>query len=203
MLPRSTTTAIALTHGLVGWGLCGVTMGVAMSVTTLKSALIIHAVAAPAIFVGISSVYFRRFASASPLRTAAQFLAVVIAMDFLIVALLIQRSFKMSTSALGTWLPFLFIFVATWWTGAAIRRATGHPFRLPTIESATKVVGLALTVACWFWARDLEQSEAWNAVLIWCAPLFQYPITMFGRRSWTPDLTPSALNGRASSFTMR
>lgn len=45
-----------------------------------------------------------------------------------------------------------------------------------------KIVGLALTVACWLWARDLARSRAWNLILIWCAPLLQYPISLLGRR---------------------
>lgn len=45
-----------------------------------------------------------------------------------------------------------------------------------------KIVGLAITVACWFWARDHQRSEFWNLVLIWCVPLLQYPITLLSRR---------------------
>jgi len=47
---------------------------------------------------------------------------------------------------------------------------------------AVKIAGLALTVACWLWARDVQRSQAWNLTLIWCAPLLQYPITLLGRR---------------------
>jgi len=114
--------AVAVVHGLVGWVLCGVTMGVGMRVTTLKTALILHALAAPLIFTALSLVYSRRPGSWSPLRTAATFLGVVIVMDVFVVALLIQRSFEMFASVFGTWLPFLLIFVSTWWTGIAVRR---------------------------------------------------------------------------------
>jgi hypothetical protein len=34
-----------------------------------------------------------------------------------VVALLIERSFKMFESIVGTWPPFLLIFISTWWTG--------------------------------------------------------------------------------------
>jgi hypothetical protein len=70
-------TTITIAHGLVGWGLCGATMGLATAATTLENALIIHAIAAPAIFIAVSFVYFRQFGSESPLKTAAQFLGVV------------------------------------------------------------------------------------------------------------------------------
>jgi len=109
--------AVAVTHGLVGWVLCGTTMGVGLRVTTLETALLLHALAAPVIFTALSLVYFRRLGSWSPLRTAATFLGVVVIMDVFVVALLIERSFEIFESVLGTWLPFLLIFVSTWWTG--------------------------------------------------------------------------------------
>jgi protein-S-isoprenylcysteine O-methyltransferase Ste14 len=46
-----------------------------------------------------------------------------------------------------------------------------------------KLAGLALTVACWRWALKGQRSDTWNMVLIWCAPLLAYPITLVGRRS--------------------
>lgn len=115
---------ITIAHGIVGWALCGATMGIGMAATTLVNALVIHAIAAPVIFAGISLVYFRRFAYWSPLRTAAAFLGVVIIMDVFVVALLIERSFDMFGSPLGTWLPFLLIFLSSWWMGAAVQRST-------------------------------------------------------------------------------
>ena len=115
--------AVAVAHGLVGWALCGATMGVGIKVTTLEGALILHAITAPVVFTALSLVYFHRFGSWSPLRTAAAFLGVVIVMDVFVVALLIERSFEMFKSVLGTWLPFFLIFVSTWWTGLAVRWA--------------------------------------------------------------------------------
>ena len=94
-----------------------------MKVTTLEAALILHALAAPVIFAALSLIYFRRLDSWSPLRTAAAFLGIVVVMDVFVVALLVERSFEMFESILGTWLPFLLIFFATWWTGLAVRRA--------------------------------------------------------------------------------
>ncbi len=116
--------ATAFIHGLAGWALCAATMGVGMKVTTLRAALIIHVFAAPAIFTALSLSYFHRVSSWSPLRAAAAFLGVVVAMDVLIVALVIERSFEMFGSILGTWLPFVLIFISTWCTGLAVRRAS-------------------------------------------------------------------------------
>lgn len=103
--------------GLLGWALCAATMGFGMAFLGQQTALIVHAIAAPIFFVAISLVYFRRFAYASPLVTAAVFLAIPMAMDFFLVAMVVLRSFAMFQSALGTWIPFGLIFVATYATG--------------------------------------------------------------------------------------
>lgn len=50
------------------------------------------------------------------------------------------------------------------------------------IKGLTKIAGLALTVGCWLWARNIQHSEALNLALIWCAPLLQFPITLVGQR---------------------
>jgi hypothetical protein len=41
-------------------------------------------------------------------------------MDFFIVAMLINKSFEMFTSLLGTWIPFALIFISTYLTGNVI-----------------------------------------------------------------------------------
>jgi hypothetical protein len=175
------TTAVTVAYGFVGWALCGAAMGFAMAVARLKNALIIHAFAAPAIFVTVFFVYFRRFRLTNALHTAAQFVTVVVAMDFFVVALFVERSLKMFTSPTGTWLPFLFIFLATWLTGAAMH--TDDRFRVDLTQNVIKVAGLVFTAACWFWARDIQRLDRWNLFLIWCVPLLQFPITLLGRRS--------------------
>src|SRR5512143_1277865 len=98
--------SVILAHAFVGWALCAATMGIGMAVTTLNNTLIIHAIAAPIFFAGVSLIYFRKFNYTAPLQTAFWFLTFVVAMDFFLVAMLINRSFEMFTSILGTWLPF-------------------------------------------------------------------------------------------------
>ncbi len=109
--------AIILAHAFLGWLLCFATIGVGMAVTSLSNALIIHAILAPLFFAAISYFYFTRFNFTTPLQTAAIFLAFVMLMDFFVVALLINRSFEMFTSLLGTWIPFALIFLSTYLTG--------------------------------------------------------------------------------------
>lgn len=113
---------IIASFGLAGWALCGASIAVGFAVTTEAGALILHAVAAPIIFVTISWIYFKRFAFTGPLVTAALFVAVVIALDVVVVAMLIEQSFDMFGSAIGTWIPFALIFLATCATGTIFER---------------------------------------------------------------------------------
>lgn len=119
---KASTFLIIFAHAFLGWALCAVTMGIGMAVTSVEKALIIHAVAAPIIFTGVSLLYFNKFNFTRPLQTALIFIAFVIAMDLFVVALLINRSFEMFTSLLGTWIPFGLIFLSTWLTGLLVNQ---------------------------------------------------------------------------------
>jgi hypothetical protein len=46
----------------------------------------------------------------------------VMAVDFLVVALLINKSLAMFSSLLGTWIPFGLIFVSTYATGMIVNK---------------------------------------------------------------------------------
>ena len=111
-----------LVHAFIGWALCGATMGICMATTSMQNALVIHAVAAPIIFAFVSGSYFRRPGSLAPLLGATAFVVFVVAMDFFVVALLINRSLDMFASLLGTWIPFVSIFASTCLTGFAVVR---------------------------------------------------------------------------------
>jgi hypothetical protein len=113
-------TGILLAHAFVGWLLCAATMGIGMAVTTLQTALIIHAIGAPIYFTAVSYVYFTCFNYTRPLQTALIFVGFVMVVDFLVVALLISKSLAMFGSLLGTWIPFALIFVSSLATGLAV-----------------------------------------------------------------------------------
>jgi hypothetical protein len=113
---------IVLTHAFIGWALCAATMGIGMATMSVDSALIVHAIGAPIFFTIVSLIYFNRFNYTTPLQTAMIFVGFVIAMDFFVVALLINRSFDMFTSLLGTWIPFALIFSSTYLTGYYVVR---------------------------------------------------------------------------------
>ncbi len=121
---RIKKVGIILVHVFAGWALCAATMGIGMAVTSVENALIVHAIAAPIIFILISLIYFKKFNFTTPLQTALVFVAFIIAMDLFVVALLIQRSFIMFTSILGTWIPFALIFLSTYLTGLYMTKHT-------------------------------------------------------------------------------
>lgn len=107
--------------GLLGWALCGAVMFAGMALFDIQTALIIHLFAAPIIFTLISLFYFTKFTGTTPMQTGLIFLTIVIFMDFFLVALVINRSLDMFRSPLGTWIPFLFIFLSTYRTGMVIK----------------------------------------------------------------------------------
>jgi len=114
---------IVLVHAFIGWALCFATIGIGMAVTSLENALIAHAIGAPIFFAIVSLVYFRKFNFTTPLQTATIFIVFVIGMDFFVVAMLINKSFEMFTSLLGTWIPFVLIFASTYLTGRFLQQA--------------------------------------------------------------------------------
>jgi hypothetical protein len=116
------TSIIILIHAFIGWALCAATMGIGMAVTSLQNALIIHAAFAPVYFAIVSLTYFRKFNYTTHLQTALIFVGFVIAFDFFVVALSINRNLEMFYSLLGTWIPFALIFLSTYTTGLIVNK---------------------------------------------------------------------------------
>lgn len=125
--PRGSIRSIValVACAVVGWAYCGALIGVGRQFFSLETTLVIHAVGAPMGFSIISYFYHRTFALARPVVTAAAFLSIVVALDLAVVAVFMERSFLMFRSFLGTWLPFLLIFVATYVAGQAVPRSRG------------------------------------------------------------------------------
>ncbi len=111
---------IIFVHAFIGWVLCAATMGIGMATMTLEKTLIVHAIGAPIFFAVVSLMFFRKFNYTTPLQTAMIFVGFVIAVDFFVVALLINRSLEMFVSLLGTWIPFALIFASTYLTGVSV-----------------------------------------------------------------------------------
>ena len=115
---------VVLAFALIAQALCWAIMVVGRAVTSLENTLIAHAIGAPIIAVVVSSIYYKKFNYTTPLQTAVVFVSVVIAMDVFIVALLIEKSFEMFASPIGTWIPISLIFLATYLTGLFAAKRT-------------------------------------------------------------------------------
>ena len=124
-MPARTNPMIAIPltlHAFIIWAVCGLTVALGREFLGLETALKVHAIAAPLSAVLVSLAYFNRLHAASPLRTAAFFLAFVIILDATVVAPVFEKSYAMFSSLLGTWLPFLSIFAATYLMGVWVVR---------------------------------------------------------------------------------
>lgn len=125
-LPRASLLALAA-HAVAGWAACGVLMGVLLATVSLTTALVVHAVGAPVIFAAVTAHLYRRSGGGRPMFVAATFTVIVVILDALVVASLIQRSFAMFSSAMGTWVPFGLILVVSFGTGLLLRRRPAAP----------------------------------------------------------------------------
>jgi peptidoglycan biosynthesis protein MviN/MurJ (putative lipid II flippase) len=90
-----------------------------MAVTSLPTALIVHALAAPIFFTLVSLDYFTRFNAAKPGQTALIFAGVTIGANVL-VGLPSHHGAAALTNLLGTWIPFALILAATYLTGRCL-----------------------------------------------------------------------------------
>ena len=115
-------TIIILLHAFIGWAICAAIMGIGMSVTSLQKTLVLHAIGGPLAFIVLSVIYFKKFNYTTPLVTAAVFIGFIIFMDVFLVAMVIEKSFAMFGSILGTWLPFALIFCAVYFTGNLVTK---------------------------------------------------------------------------------
>lgn len=113
---------IVIAFGGAVWAFCGALIGVGRQLMTMEATLIVHAIGAPIGAAVASWAYFRNFDFTSALATAAIFVATALALDFFVVAMLIEKSFEMFASLLGVWIPQALIFTATYLTGSYVSR---------------------------------------------------------------------------------
>ena len=110
-------------HGLIGWAICGATVGIGREVMPMTATLIVHAIVAPLAFGLLTWHHVKRFPESSPLGTGLFMMALVVALDALVVAPLFEHSYEMFRSFLGTWLPFLLILAASYCAARIGRQA--------------------------------------------------------------------------------
>jgi hypothetical protein len=116
-------TAVILAFGIAIWAFCGALVGIGRQFMSMDATLIVHAIGAPVGAAILSWLYFRNFGYTSPLVTATIFVAMALALDIFVVALLIEKSFEMFRSAIGVWLPQALIFAATYFVGTLVSPA--------------------------------------------------------------------------------
>ena len=115
-----------LLRTLVGWMICGSIMMIGPQIVSMETTLWIHLFGAALAFFALMYPYFRRRPEAAPVKIAAATVGLIIALDVVVVAMLIEGSFEMFSSPLGTWIPFAGIFAAVWSAGAVAKaRAKG------------------------------------------------------------------------------
>ena len=122
MTSRWIPPLILLAFAFAGWAFCAAIMGALPPLVGMNAALAIHLIAGPIGFAALAFAYRIRIGSYSPLRVAVVFVGFVMAMDLLVVAIAILGNLDMFRSAVGTWIPFGLIFLASWGGGTSARR---------------------------------------------------------------------------------
>ncbi len=126
--PRAWKAAAVLAlHALGVWALCGATIGVGRAFLPMQTTLVVHAILAPLFAAAAAWAYSSRHRYPGPLATATFLLALIMLLDFFVVALVIERSLDMFRSVLGTWIPFASMFVAALAAGLIRARTRRRP----------------------------------------------------------------------------
>lgn len=117
-------TVSVLLFGLIGWGLSEMTFYISRMYLGPYLSVLIHFIFAPLIFIGLSYIYFRYINLTNALSTAVVVTAILIGLDIFVVALFIEKSFRMFSNVMATWMPFLMIFLSVFLTGLNFNEKT-------------------------------------------------------------------------------
>ena len=99
---------------LVLWGMCGAVIAIGRRLWSLQTTLYVHLIAAPVFAYFLSTLHKLAAPEFGSLLRAGVMTGIVMALDVLVVAPLLERSYAMFRSVIGTWLPFTAIFLASW-----------------------------------------------------------------------------------------
>jgi len=108
--------------GLALWGACGAVMAVGRRLWTLDTALRVHLVAAPVIAFLLSALHAWLAPEFNAVLRAAVMTGLVMILDAVVGAPVLERSYAMFHSVIGTWLPFAAIFGASIAAGTLVPR---------------------------------------------------------------------------------
>jgi len=104
---------------LVLWAACGGVIAIGRRVWTLQTTLVVHLFTAAA-FAFAAAAHKLLAPEFDVVGRAAAMTGLIVALDALVVAPLFERSYAMFRSALGTWIPFAAIFLASWAAGRLV-----------------------------------------------------------------------------------
>ena len=102
--------------GFVLWGSCGVVMAISRKLWSLDTTLRVHLAAGAALRV---SLIHKLVAPGFDMRTLVLTVLIVV-LDAVVVAAIFERSYAMFRSFIGTWMPFVAIFLASWAAGVRV-----------------------------------------------------------------------------------
>ena len=99
------------------WAACGGVIAVGRRVWSMQTTLVVHLFAAAAFAFAAAAAHKVLAPDFDVVERAATMTGLIVALDALVVAPLFERSYAMFRSALGTWIPFAAIFLASWAAG--------------------------------------------------------------------------------------
>ena len=97
-------------------------MTIGRKLWSLDTALRVHLIAAPVLAFLVSAIHVWLALDFNPALRAALMTGLVILLDAVVVAPIFERSYDMFRSAIGTWIPFVLIFIASLAAGIALPR---------------------------------------------------------------------------------
>ena len=101
----------------LGWLVSAACLSVTFWLASLHTAFAVHGFALPVVLSLVALVYFRREEAMPPLRAALLFAVLALVLEVVLSRFLASRSYEPLTSAVGTWIPVLLVFFATWLIG--------------------------------------------------------------------------------------
>jgi hypothetical protein len=94
-------------------GACGSVMAIGRRFWTLSTALHVHVAAAPVMAFLVSAVHKLIEPAFGSVLRATVITGLVFTLDILVVAPIFERNYAMFLSPIGTWIPFVLIFLAS------------------------------------------------------------------------------------------
>lgn len=106
-----------LAHAAIGWAACAAAMTALMITLPNQTAIAIHALLAPIVFMFVARRYFAYRGAREPLTVALAFASITALLDAVLVAWVVLGSAAMLASVAGFWLPIALIFAVTFAVG--------------------------------------------------------------------------------------